>query len=100
MLCGSFYEAIFFKSCLVLFFLVFFSPFSTAFTSFGEERSSISAFRTLGRFALVWFCLFPLPLGVWEGLGPKVNLDSCKCALTPPPALDAGGFTLLTVLRR
>ena len=19
-------------------------------------------------FALVWFCLFPLPLGVWEGL--------------------------------
>ena len=20
------------------------------------------------RFALVWFCLFPLPLGVWEGL--------------------------------
>ena len=20
------------------------------------------------RFVLVWFCLFPLPLGVWEGL--------------------------------
>ena len=25
-------------------------------------------FRTFVRFALVWFCLFPLPLGVWEGL--------------------------------
>ena len=23
---------------------------------------------TFVRFALVWFCLFPLPLGVWEGL--------------------------------
>ena len=27
-----------------------------------------STFRTFVRFALVWFCLFPLPLGVWEGL--------------------------------
>ena len=26
------------------------------------------AFRTFVRFALVWFSLFPLPLGVWEGL--------------------------------
>ena len=25
-------------------------------------------FITFVRFALVWFCLFPLPLGVWEGL--------------------------------
>ena len=25
-------------------------------------------FRKLARFALVWFCLFSLPLGVWEGL--------------------------------
>ena len=25
-------------------------------------------FRTFVRFALVWFCLFPLPPGVWEGL--------------------------------
>ena len=47
---------------------MFFSPFSIAFTSLGEERANISAFRTFVRFALVWFCLFPIPLGVWEVL--------------------------------
>ena len=26
--------------------------------------NTLSAFRTFVRFALVWFCLFPLPLGV------------------------------------
>ena len=45
-----------------------FSPFSIAITSLGEERANRSAFRTFVRFALVWFCLFLLPLGVWEGL--------------------------------
>ena len=51
--------------CLTLcyFVPVFFSPFSIAITSLGEERANLSAFRTF-----VWFCLFPLPLGVWEGL--------------------------------
>ena len=34
----------------------------------GEERANLSAFRTFVRFVLVWICLFPLPLGVWEGL--------------------------------
>ena len=59
-----------FVLCLTLcyFVLVFFSPFSIAITSLGEERANFSAFRTFVRFALVWFCLFPLPLGVWEGL--------------------------------
>ena len=52
--------------CVIL-FLCFFSPFSTAITSLGEERANLSAFRTFVQFALVWFCLF-LPLGVWEGL--------------------------------
>ena len=47
---------------------MFYSPFSIAITSLGEERASLGAFRTFVRFALVWFCLFPLPLGVWEGL--------------------------------
>ena len=58
------------KCCLALryFVLVFFSPFSIAITSLGEERTNLSAFRTFVRFALVWFCLFPLPRGVWEGL--------------------------------
>ena len=48
------------------YFVVFFSPFSIVITSLGEDN--LSAFRTFVRFALVWFCLFPLPLGVWEGL--------------------------------
>ena len=48
-----------------VFVLVFFSSFSIAITSLWEEN----AFLTFVRFALVWFCLFPLPLGVWEGLG-------------------------------
>ena len=50
------------------FVLVFFSPFSIAITSFGEERANLSAFRATVRFVLVWICQFPLPLGVWEGL--------------------------------
>ena len=52
-----------------LFVHVFFSPFSIAITSFGEERANLSAFRGVVRFVLVWICRFPpLPLGVWEGL--------------------------------
>ena len=42
------------------FVLVFFSSFSNEITSLGEERANVSAFRTFVRFALVWFCLFPL----------------------------------------
>ena len=59
-----------FVECLSMchFVLVFFSPFSIAITSLGEERGNLSAFRTFVRFVLVWICRFPLPLGVWEGL--------------------------------
>ena len=59
-----------FVLCLTLcyFTLVFFSPFRIAITSFGEERSNLSAFRTFVRFVLVLFCQFPLPPGVWERL--------------------------------
>ena len=32
---------------------VFFSPFSIAITSLGEERANLSAFRTFVRFVLV-----------------------------------------------
>ena len=52
----------------MLFCSCVFSPFSIAITSLGEERANLNAFRMFVRFALVWFCLFPLPLGVWEGL--------------------------------
>ena len=47
---------------------VFFSPFSIAITSLGEERANLSVFRTFVRFMLVWFYRFSLPLGVWDGL--------------------------------
>ena len=59
-----------FVLCLALcyFVLVFFSPFSIVIISIGKEGACLGAFRTFVRFALVWFCLFPLPLGVWEGL--------------------------------
>ena len=53
---------------MCFFFLVFFSPFGITITSSGEERANLSACRTFVRFALVWFCLFSLPLGVWDGL--------------------------------
>ena len=35
------------------FVLVFFSPYSIAITSLGEERANLSAFRTFVRFVLV-----------------------------------------------
>ena len=68
--CGLFYEAICFMSYLVSFCscFFFFSPFSIAITSLGEDRANLSAFRTFVRFVLVWVCRFPLPLSVWEGL--------------------------------
>ena len=53
---------------LCYFVPVFFSPFSIAITLLGEERANLGAFCTFVRFGLVWICLFPLPLGVWEGL--------------------------------
>ena len=52
----------------VILFLCFFSPFSIVITSLGEERANLSVFRMFVRFMHVWFCQFPLPLGVWEGL--------------------------------
>ena len=52
---------------LCYFVIILFSPFSIAITSLGEERANLNAFRTFVRFALVWFCLFPLSLGVWDG---------------------------------
>ena len=59
--------ALLFSSCV-------FSPLSIAITSLGEERANLSFFffGTCVRFALVWFCLVPLPLGVWERLWPVI----------------------------
>ena len=70
LLCFVVYSARRFVVCLTLchFVLVFFSPFSIAITSLGEERANLSAFRMFDRFVLVWICRFPLSLDVWEGL--------------------------------
>ena len=51
------------------FVLVFFSPFSIAITSLGEERANLSAFRAFVRFVLVWFCRFLFLLGSGKGCG-------------------------------
>ena len=56
-------------SCLVLICsCVFLSFWHCDYLAWGREKASLGAFRTFVRFALVWFGLFPLPLGVWEGL--------------------------------
>ena len=49
------FVALWFVVCLSVchFVLVFFSPFSIAITSLGEERANLSAFRTFVRFVLV-----------------------------------------------
>ena len=51
------------------FVLVFFSPFSIAITSLGEERANLSAFRTFVRFVLVWNVGFVFLLGSGKGCG-------------------------------
>ena len=52
----------------VISFLCLSVLFSIAITSLGDVRANHSAFRTFVPFALVWFYLFSLPLGVSEGL--------------------------------
>ena len=63
----------FFALCFVL---VFFSPFSIAITSLGEERANLSVLCTFVRFVFVWFCLFPLPLGLWLVIVARPELFS------------------------
>ena len=69
---------------------MFFSPLSIGITSLGEEKGNLSVLRTFVQFALVWFCLFSLPLGVFEGLRPVIvalpglfsYLFCCKISIT------------------
>ena len=63
LLCGLFYEAICFISLALSYCCL-----SIAITSLREERANLSAFRMFVQFALIWYCLFPLPLDVWKGL--------------------------------
>ena len=73
----------------MLFCSCVFRPFSIAITSLGEERANLNAFRTFVRFALVWFCLFPLPLGVWKEL---------RFVIVALPGLFSYCFLLLVAL--
>ena len=69
LLFGLFCEAICCMSYLVPFCsCFFFSSFSIAITSLGEERANLSPFCMFDRFVLVWICQFPFSLDVWEGL--------------------------------
>ena len=63
---------------LCYFVPTFFSPFSIAITSLGQERANLRAFRTFVRFALLG-----LPLGVWEGL---------RCVIVVLPGLFSSIF--------
>ena len=54
--------------CVIL-FLCFSVILALRLPCLGKERANLSAFHMFVQFALVWFCLFPLPLSVWEGLG-------------------------------
>ena len=95
--------------CVIL-FLCFFSPFSIAITSLGEERANVRAFRTFVRFVLAWICRFTLHLGGLGGLRFMiVALSGLDFSLTTPHPLVfflffclfvCLFFTLLTVLRR
>ena len=60
-LCGDLFYVL---PCVIL-FLCFSVLLALRLPRLGK-RANLSAFRTFVRFALVWFCLFPLPLGVWE----------------------------------
>ena len=92
--------------CLALcyFVLVFFNPFSIAITTLGEERANLSAFCTFIPLALVWFCLLPLPLGVWEGLHlVNVALPGLSSYLSYPsstlsfPSLPCSTTEIITI---
>ena len=53
----------------VILFLCFSVLLALLLPRLGKRESLLlCAFRTFVRFVLVWFCLFSLPLGVWEGL--------------------------------
>ena len=67
--CGLFYEAICFMSYLVLFCSCVFSVLlALRLPRLGKRELILVLFVRFFRFVLVWFCRFPLPLSVWEGL--------------------------------
>ena len=60
---------LFFVLPVVILFLCFSVLLALRLPRLGKkELILVRAFRTFIRFVLVWFCRFPLPLSVWEGL--------------------------------
>ena len=53
--------------CVIL-FLCFSFLLALRLPCLGKRELILVLFRKFVRFALVWFRLFPLPLGVWKGL--------------------------------
>ena len=53
--------------CVIL-FLCFSVLLALRLPCLGKRELSVGAFCMFVRFVLVWFCLFPLPFCVWEGL--------------------------------
>ena len=47
--------------CYVILFLCLSFLLACDYAALGRERANLSAFHTFVRFALVWFCMFPLP---------------------------------------
>ena len=94
--------------CLTLcyFVLVFFSPFSIAIISLREEKANLSAFRTFVRFVFVWFCRFPLHLGVWEGLRfvivalPRIFSYRFLVARNMSPTVPPFNFVLKSIISK
>ena len=74
MLCGLFYEAICFMSCLVcaILFLCFSVFLALRLPRLGKRKQILVLYvyvcSICASLQFVWFCLFPLPLGVLEGL--------------------------------
>ena len=65
------------------FVLVFFSPFSIAITSLGEERANLSAFRTFVRFVFVWICRFPYKTTIEFHFSPDIGIEMFQWGSQP-----------------
>ena len=104
----------------VILFLCFFGPFGVAVVSLGcvcgdggewggewggggggGRKAGLDAFRAFVRVALVWLCLFPLPLGVWcwwlRG-GWRVGGGAVVCDCGTPLAFFLAFFKTLIYL--
>ena len=67
LLCGLFYEAICLHLPCVNLFLYFSVLLAFRLPRLGKRELILVLFVSV-RFAIAWFCLFPLPLRVWDGL--------------------------------